>query len=70
MMTGVNISVKTTGDAFQSTKAYAQPKTPLVSSSISTPESVITIERGTGVYETYMRNGVIKKMQYVGTQQA
>ena len=30
-------------------------------------QSVITIERGSSVYETYLRNGVVQKLKYVGS---
>ena len=30
-------------------------------------QSVITIERGNSVYKTYLRNGVVQKLQYVGS---
>lgn len=55
-----------TGSYLSSTPNLSSAVDSQVASS-SQSQSVITIERGSGVYETYMRHGVVQKLQYVGS---
>lgn len=65
MIQGVQVSNGAYLSSSTSTKGTSEALLEITMS--SKPESVYTIERGTGVYETYMRNGVVKKLQYVGS---
>lgn len=56
------------GNAYRSlTPMSASESISSLSVAAGTNQSVITIERGNNVYETYLRNGVVQKMQCVGS---
>lgn len=57
----------TTGSYATSTSVQGMSEATAVSTTASAnSQSVITIERGSNIYETYLRNGVVQKLQYVG----
>ena len=56
-----------TGSYVSSVSVQQATAATAVSESASSSQSVITIERGSSVYETYLRNGVVQKLQYVGS---